>query len=129
MIALGVTSLFADVASEMIFPLLPVFLTSIGASAALLGLVEGVSDAAASLTKLASGYMADRAARKKPLVLFGYAVAAAVRPLVAFAGAWWQVLAVRVTDRIGKGIRSSPRDALIAGAVSQNQSGRAFGFH
>ncbi len=129
MIALGITSLFSDVASEMIFPLLPVFLTSLGASAAALGLIEGVANATAAGFKLASGYWADRMTRKRPLVLAGYAVAAAARPLVAFAGSAWQVMAVRFTDRIGKGVRSSPRDLLIANAVSHADSGRAFGFH
>src|SRR5882757_10689411 len=121
-LALGVTSLFADVGSEMIFPLLPVFIASLGASATFLGLVEGVADATSSLLKLASGYVADRTRRKKPLVLFGYGIAALVRPLVAVATAPWHVLAVRVTDRVGKGIRSSPRDALIASAVPREET-------
>jgi MFS family permease len=113
----------------MIFPLLPVFLASLGAGAAFLGLVEGLADATSSLLKLASGYVADRARRKKPLVLFGYGLAALVRPLVAIATAPWHVLAVRVTDRVGKGVRSAPRDVLIAGSVSKEETGRAFGFH
>ncbi len=131
-IALGVTSFFSDVGSEMIFPLLPVFVASLGASPAFLGLVEGLADATSSVLKLASGYVADRARTKKPLkplVLLGYGVAAVVRPLVALATAPWHVLAVRVTDRIGKGIRTSPRDVLIANAVPAAESGRAFGFH
>ena len=128
-IALGFTSLFTDVATEMIFPLLPVFLVSLGGGPAFLGLVEGFADAVSSLLKLASGYLADRVPKRTPLVLFGYGVAAAVRPLVAFATAPWHVLAVRVTDRVGKGIRSSPRDAIIAASVPREHSGRAFGFH
>ncbi len=128
-IALGVTSFFADVGSEMIFPLLPVFVASIGASTLFLGLVEGLADATSSLLKLASGYVADHTGRKKPLVLFGYGVAALVRPLVALATAPWHVLAVRVTDRVGKGLRSAPRDVLIAASVSKEETGRAFGFH
>ena len=128
-IALGVTSFFADVGSEMIFPLLPVFVASLGASTTFLGLVEGLADATASLIKLASGYMADHTRRKKPLVLFGYGAAALVRPLVALATAPWHVLAVRVTDRVGKGIRAAPRDVLIAASVSKAETGRAFGFH
>lgn len=128
-VALGVTSFFSDVGSEMIFPLLPVFVASLGASATFLGLVEGFADATSSLLKLASGYVADRSTRKKPLVLFGYGIAALVRPMMALAVAPWHVFAVRVTDRVGKGLRSSPRDVLIANSVSAGESGRAFGFH
>lgn len=128
-IALGVTSFFADVGSEMIFPLLPVFVASLGASTAFLGLVEGAAEATSSMLKLASGYVADHTRRKKPLVLFGYGVAALARPLVALAIAPWHVLAVRLTDRVGKGIRAAPRDVLIAGSVSHGETGRAFGFH
>lgn len=128
-IALGFTSLFTDVATEMIFPLLPVFLVSLGGGPAFLGLVEGVADATSSLLKLASGHLADRMEKRTPLVLFGYGIASVVRPLVAFATAPWHVLAVRVTDRIGKGVRSSPRDAIIAASVPRERSGRAFGFH
>jgi len=128
-IALGVTSFFTDIGGEMIFPLLPVFVASLGATPTFLGLVEGVADATSSFLKLASGYVADRTATKKPLVVFGYGMAALVRPLVALASAPWHVLAVRVTDRVGKGLRSSPRDVLIANSVSQNETGRAFGFH
>jgi MFS family permease len=128
-VALGFTSFFTDVGSEMIFPLLPVFVASLGATPAFLGLVEGLADATASLLKLGSGYVADRLAAKRPLVLLGYGIAALVRPLVALASAPWHVLAVRVTDRIGKGIRAAPRDVLIASSVSATEAGRAFGFH
>jgi len=128
-IALGLTSFFADVGSEMIFPLLPVFIASLGASTAFLGLVEGLADATSSLLKLASGYVADHTRRRKPLVIFGYGIAALVRPLVALATAPWHVLAVRVTDRVGKGLRSTPRDVIIAGSVGKEETGRAFGFH
>lgn len=127
-IALGFTSLFTDIGTEMIFPLLPAFVASLGAAPAFLGLVEGLADATSSLLKLASGYLAE-GRRKKRLVLLGYGIASAVRPLVALAVAPWHVLAVRVTDRVGKGIRTTPRDALIADSVPQEQVGRAFGFH
>lgn len=114
----------------MIFPLLPVFLTDVlHASPTFLGLVEGAADAVASLLKLASGYIADRVRRRKGLVASGYMLASAARPLVAMATAPWHVLAVRITDRVGKGIRTSPRDALLAESVDQQHSGRAFGFH
>ncbi len=128
-ILLGVTSFFTDIGSEMIFPLLPVYLASLGAAPAFLGLIEGLADATSSLLQLASGYVADRRRQKKPLVLLGYGVAGLARPLVALATAPWHVLAVRVTDRVGKGIRSAPRDALIASSVDATESGRAFGFH
>lgn len=128
-IALGVTSFFTDVGSEMIFPLLPVFVASLGASATFLGLVEGAADATASLLKLGAGYLADRMPHKKPLVLFGYGVAAVVRPLMALAWLPWHVLVIRLSDRVGKGVRTAPRDALIAGAVPADQAGRAFGLH
>lgn len=126
---LGFTSLFTDIGGEMIFPLLPVFLASVGAAPAFLGLVEGVAEATAAFLKLGSGYLADRLPGKKPLVLFGYGLATLVRPLVAIATAPWHVLVVRVTDRVGKGIRATPRDALIANAAGEGDSGRAFGFH
>jgi MFS family permease len=128
-ILLGVTSLFTDIATEMVFPLLPVFIAALGGGATFLGLIEGLADATSSLLKLASGYFADRPGRKKPLVIFGYGLATLVRPFVALATKPWHVLVVRVTDRIGKGVRSSPRDALIAAAVPQADAGRAFGFH
>ncbi len=128
-ILLGLTSFFTDIGSEMIFPLLPVFVTSLGASTAFLGLLEGVADATASLLKLGSGYWVDRTVRKKPLVLVGYGLAALARPLMALAVAPWHVLAVRLTDRVGKGLRTSPRDVLIAAATPAHAAGRAFGFH
>jgi MFS family permease len=113
----------------MIFPLLPVFLVeTLHAGPAYLGLVEGAADTVSSLLKLASGLLADRTKRRKPLVLLGYGLASAARPLVAVATRPWQVLAVRVTDRVGKGIRGSPRDVLIAEAAGE-RAGLAFGFH
>jgi MFS family permease len=115
--------------SEMIFPLLPAFVASLGASPAFLGLIEGVAEAVASTLKLASGYLAERSRREKAFVVFGYSLAALVRPLVALATAPWHVLAIRVSDRVGKGMRSAPRDALLSASVSKEHSGRAFGFH
>jgi MFS family permease len=126
---LGLTSLFTDVGTEMIFPLLPVFLVeTLGAGPTYVGLVEGAADAVASLLKLVSGFVADAVGRRKPLVLSGYALASVVRPFVAVATRPWHVLAIRVVDRIGKGLRSSPRDALIAD-VAGARAGLAFGFH
>ena len=128
-VLLGFTSLLTDASSEMIFPLLPVFLATMGAAPWILGLIEGVADAISSFLRLWSGSLADRLARRKPLVVAGYSIATFVRPLVGFATSPWHVLLVRAADRVGKGIRSSPRDALIADAAPPGQAGRAFGFH
>ena len=126
--ALAAVSLLTDASSEMIYPLLPAFLTAtLGVGAAWVGVIEGAADAVASLLKLASGWWSDRMPRRKPLVVFGYGLASVLRPLVAFASAGWQVLAIRVGDRVGKGIRGAPRDAMIADAVPANERGRAFG--
>jgi MFS family permease len=129
-VALAAVSFFTDLSSEMIYPLLPLFLTAtLGASATALGAIEGAAETTAALLKLASGWWSDRVRRRKPLVLAGYGIASAVRPLVAFAASSGQVLAIRLADRVGKGIRSSPRDALIADSVAPEVRGRAFGFH
>lgn len=128
--ALGVVSLLTDASTEMIYPLLPVFLTTVlGAGTAFVGLVEGVAESTASLFKLISGWMSDRVKRRKPLVVSGYGLSGLTRPLVAAATASWHVLAARFIDRIGKGLRSSPRDALIADSSPPDQLGKAFGFH
>jgi MFS family permease len=129
-LALSAVSLLTDVSSEMTYPLLPVFLaTVLGASATSVGVIEGAAESTAALLKLASGWWSDRAPRRKPLVLLGYAIASAIRPLIGLAQSVSQVLAIRVTDRVGKGIRTSPRDALIADSVDPAIRGRAFGFH
>src|SRR3989454_11413079 len=113
-LSLGWVSFLTDVSSDMIYPLLPGFLTkTLGAGPASVGLIEGVAETTASLTKIGSGVWSDRVKRRKPLVVLGYAVALVARPLVAFARAWTQVLAIRFVDRVGKGIRTSPRDALL----------------
>src|SRR6476619_992427 len=128
--ALTAVSFFTDVSSEMIYPLLPVFLTTVlGASASAVGAIEGAAESTAALLKLASGWWSDRVARRKPLVVAGYALASLARPLVAIATSASQVLVVRLVDRVGKGIRSSPRDALLADSVAPEIRGRAFGFH
>lgn len=129
-VALGVVSLATDASSEMIYPLLPLFLGSVlGAGPAALGVIEGLAEATAALLKLVSGRWSDTSARRKPLVLAGYGLSTLARPLVALAGSAGQVLAVRLADRIGKGVRSAPRDALIADATAPEHRGRAFGFH
>jgi MFS family permease len=129
-VALGVVSFLTDVSSEMIYPLLPVFLTAVlGADAAFVGAIEGAAETTAALLKLASGWWSDRVRRRKPLVVIGYGIASIARPLVAIAQTAAQVLVIRVSDRVGKGIRNSPRDALIAESVDPSIRGRAFGFH
>ena len=128
-VGLGFVSLFTDLSSEAIFPLLPAFLATLGASNTFIGLVEGAADLVANVLKYLTGIVADRRARLKPLVLAGYTVSTVARPLVAFALAPWHVLAVRVADRVGKGVRTSPRDALIAHATDPAIRGRAYGFH
>ena len=129
-IGLAAVSFLTDVSSDMIYPLLPGFLAgTLGVSAAFLGVIEGAAETTAALLKLGSGWWSDRLPRRKPLVVAGYALAALARPLVAIATSGAQVLAIRVTDRVGKGIRSSPRDALIADAVDPRDRGRAYGVH
>lgn len=127
---LGGVSLLTDASSEMIYPLLPAFLTgTLHAAPAFVGLVEGVAEASASLAKIVSGRLADRLGRAKPLVLWGYGLSSLVRPAIALATAPGHVLAIRFLDRVGKGVRGAPRDALLAAAVAPAERGRAFGFH
>jgi MFS family permease len=129
-LALTLVSFFTDVSSEMIYPLLPIFLTGVlGASASFVGAIEGAAETTSSILKLASGWWSDRIQRRKPLVVFGYALASTMRPLVAFARSATEVLLIRVSDRVGKGIRNAPRDALIADSIDPSIRGRAFGFH
>ena len=129
-IALGAVSLFTDLASEMIYPLLPVFLAvTLGAGAVSLGVIEGVAESTAAILKVVSGIWSDRIKRRKPLVLAGYGIAGAVRPLIGFATGWIWVLAIRFADRVGKGLRTSPRDALIADVTDPELRGTAFGLH
>lgn len=127
---LGWTSLLNDTASEMAAPLLPSFLIgALKGSAADLGIIEGCADSTASILKLFSGSWSDRAGRRKGFVVFGYALPALVRPLLRWATAPWHVLAIRMGDRIGKGMRTAPRDALIADSTDASMRGRAFGLH
>jgi MFS family permease len=129
-VVLGFVSLLNDAASEMITPLLPLFLTAtLGAGPAIVGLVEGIAEATASGLKFVAGRLADRGVPAKRLVLGGYGLSNLARPLIGLAASWPAVLVLRFTDRIGKGIRTAPRDALIAGATDASARGRAFGFH
>lgn len=129
-LALSAVSFLTDVSSEMIYPLLPIFLTTVlGANASFIGAIEGAAETTAALLKLASGWWSDRVRKRKPLVVLGYTIASVMRPLVAVAQSATQVLIIRVADRVGKGIRNAPRDALIAESVDPSIRGRAFGFH
>ncbi|MBA3356685.1 MAG: MFS transporter [Pyrinomonadaceae bacterium] len=128
--AISLVSLLNDASSEIIYPLLPVFLSlTLGASPGIVGLIEGVAESVSSLLKLFAGYFSDRRGKRKALVVLGYSLASFARPLLAFATSWYHVLAIRLTDRVGKGIRSAPRDAMIADTVAIEERGLAFGFH
>ncbi len=127
-VAAGVVSFLTDVSAEMIYPLLPAFLaTEFGAGAFALGLIEGVAESTAAILKLVSGVWSDRIRKKKPFVLIGYGLSGAARPLIGLATSWPGVLAIRLLDRVGKGIRTSPRDALISDSVDESMWGRSFG--
>jgi len=128
-ILLGLISLLNDSASEMIYPLLPVFLTTtLGATPFIVGMIEGTADALSSILKLVAGSISDRLPRRKPLIVGGYALATISRAWIAVAGRWPSVLAARLLDRTGKGIRSAPRDAMIADVTPVESRGKAFGF-
>lgn len=127
---LSLVSLFNDFASEMVYPLLPAFVTrTLGAGPLALGILDGAADLTSSFVKWISGRLADRPGWRRPLILWGYATAVLVRPLIAVAGSAWQVVGFRVIDRVGKGIRTPPRDALIAEVTPPALRGRSFGFH
>ncbi len=128
--SLAGTSFLNDTASEMAYPLLPLFVVgTLGAGPAFLGVLEGIAESTASLAKLGGGFLSDRIRRRKILVVWGYGVASVARPLLALAAAPWHVLAVRFTDRVGKGVRSAPRDALLVDSVPEGRKGTAFGIH
>ncbi|HYM91684.1 MAG TPA: MFS transporter [bacterium] len=127
---LGVTSFFTDISSEMLYPLVPVFVTAVlGAPAAAVGVIEGIAEGTASFLKLFSGWISDRLGRRRAIVIAGYALSAVAKPLLAAAGPWTVVLLARFTDRVGKGVRTSARDALLADSAPRAGRGRAFGFH
>ncbi len=127
-VVLGIVSLFADMSTEMIYPLIPLFLVNVlGATFIDVGLIEGVAESTASMLKIVSGYLSDRFGKRKPLVYTGYGIAAAAKPLLAIATVWQQVLVIRFADRLGKGIRDSARDAIVSESKSLGV-GRSFGF-
>jgi len=128
-ITLGLVSLFTDAATEMIYPLIPVFVAALGSGAVMLGIIEGVSESTSSLLKLVSGIISDRLGRRKSLVLAGYTISSIIRPLTGIVTSAWQIVAIRMLDRVGKGVRTAPRDALLASSVDQEIRGKSFGFH
>ena len=129
-ILLSIVSFFADLAGEMLYPLIPIFLTTVlGAPPAIVGLIEGVAESVASLLRAVSGWLSDRIGERKRLVMLGYGLAALAKPLLALAFGWPIVFLARLLDRVGKGIRGAPRDALIADWSTEATRGRAFGFH
>ena len=128
--ALGLVSLFMDMSSEMIYPLMPLFLSTVlHASKISIGLIEGVAESTASLVKVFSGIMSDRLGKRKSIIFWGYGVSVFSRPILALASSWPMVLGYRFTDRFGKGVRTPPRDAIIADSTDYRILGKAFGFH
>lgn len=129
-IVLGIASLLTDVSTEMMLPLFPIFTVQVlGAAPAVLGLIEGLAESAASLLKVFSGWWSDRIGKRKPLIVGGYWLSTVAKPFLALASTWAHALGVRFMDRVGKGIRTSPRDALLADSCAPNIRGKAFGFH
>lgn len=129
-LAVSAVSLLNDTSSEIIYPLLPAFLAlALGTTPFVIGIIEGFAESVASILKLFAGNLSDKLGKRKPLVFIGYAIAAITRPFLGFVASWPQVLIVRMTDRVGKGIRGAPRDALIASSVAKSERGIAFGFN
>lgn len=125
---LGIVSLFTDAASEMIYPLVPVFVAALGSGAVLLGVIEGVAETTASMIKLVSGIISDKIGKRKLLVFLGYLISTLVRPLTGLVASAWEIVIIRMFDRVGKGIRAAPKDALIASSVDESIRGKAYGF-
>ncbi|MBN1272180.1 MAG: MFS transporter [Candidatus Aminicenantes bacterium] len=128
-IALGFVSLFTDAASEMIYPLVPVFITLLGSNVLILGVIEGIAETTSAMLKLISGIISDKIGKRKLLVVLGYGTSTLIRPITGAVSAAWQIIFVRMIDRIGKGIRTAPRDALIASSTDDSIRGKAYGFH
>ena len=127
---MSATSLLNDISSEMLLNLIPFFLANIlGVRTAIIGLIEGIAETTASLLKIVFGALSDKLRKRKPFTVIGYSLSAFTKPLLYFASAWGWVLGVRVADRIGKGVRTAPRDALIADSIDKSQRGLAFGLH
>ena len=125
--AFGLTSFLNDTASEMAYWVMPAFLASLGAGAAQLGIIEGIAESVASFAQLFSGYLADKVSHRKPIVVGGYFVANAVKPLLALVSSWWQILGIRFADRFAKGVRGTARDVMVADSVDKSKIGSAYG--
>jgi MFS family permease len=128
-IVVGIISLFTDLSSQMVFPLIPLYLITLGASAWIIGLVEGAAETTASLLKVLSGYFSDKNKKRKPFILVGYGLSSITKPLFAFVYSWPFVLIIRIIERVGKGIRNAPRDAIIAESCNSGVRGKAYGLH
>lgn len=129
-ILLGLISCFADISSEMVYPLIPLYLTAaFGTTPMLVGVIEGIAESLASLLKVFSGYISDRFQRKKSLAFFGYATGVVYKIALIFAGSWTGILLARVIDRFGKGVRTAPRDVMVSESADKNEMGKAFGIH
>ena len=129
-ILLGLVSFFSDISAEMVYPIIPLFLTSaFGATPILIGLIEGIAESLASLLKVFSGYITDKWGKKKPIAFVGYAAGLVYKVALIFAGSWGGVLGARVIDRVGKGIRTAPRDVMVCESADENNLGKAFGIH
>jgi MFS family permease len=126
----GVSSFFMDISSEMVYSLVPVFLSSVlGVNKSLIGVIEGIAETTASMLKMFAGWLSDKLGRRKPLMLFGYGISTLSRPLLALASSWGMVLGSRFVDRFGKGVRTAPRDAIVADSCDKKELGRSFGYH
>lgn len=129
-IALGLVSFFADISTEMVYPIIPLYLTSVfGATPALVGIIEGIAESLASLLKVFSGYITDKYNKKKPIAFIGYATGLIYKIALISAGSWIGILDARVIDRIGKGIRTTPRDVMVSESADKGHLGKAFGVH
>ena len=128
-IMLGLVSLFTDIGTEMIYPLIPVYVAALGSGAIILGIIEGVAETTAAMLNLAGGIISDRIGKRKVLVLAGYSISSFFRPLTGIVTAAWQIVIIRMIDRVGKGIRTAPRDALIAASADESIRGKSYGFH
>lgn len=129
-IFLGLCSLFTDIATEMVYPLIPLYLTlRLGATPAIVGLIEGIAESLASLLKVLSGYLSDRIRQRKPLAIFGYSVSVLGRVVLYLSNTWLMVFSARIIDRFGKGVRTAPRDALIADSIKESKRGESYGLH
>jgi len=129
-VLIGLVSFFVDISTEMVYPIIPLYLTgTFGATPAIVGLVEGIAESLASLLKVLGGYLSDRYKKKKRIAFIGYSTSLLYKIALVLSASWWGILAARVIDRLGKGIRTSPRDLLVAESSDKNKLGSSFGLH